>query len=576
LHAGVTYEKTAKTSYTEVANYKLADTGLCVYDANYTMKKFHVDPGAWYMIHSDHAFQFQSAETVPASGTSNRVGQTYGIGDFFVQAPVGAPYLIVSTTKSNSSISVMLCESLIDKRAEFFANGNSNPYTNIAQGGYSNAGVLNANANRIRMDACTAVGKYGYIDIDAGTLQYYYTVWRGTVDVNHAIEYSADWASGEKRIQITDDGYFMVAFRKSANNENLTPDDFDGQIIIHDTTVAKNENRLNALDLSTEIPDYYFGDNYLQGKTARIAELVSGCAATGDAFIFITDEHWALNTKKSPSLIKYITDRVHIPLLINGGDTDDNVSNAFMDSLRKSFKWQIHSAAGNHDWFNPDDGNSIYYAFDMYNANQIGNEYEHYYYVDNPQKKIRYVYLNAFIRESSSTTVTNGYNEGQVAWFTQNALNVPAADWDIIVITHYIGTTAAPYGTGGESIRNAIDTYNADSSHTGKVIAIVQGHGHYDTVYHTAGGVPIITTTCDKNGAWISGGTDQEHWLTRDRITGTIAEQAFDVMVIDRVQKKITAVRIGCKAMDNTDLHIFDTGFDDTAKLEERVISYGS
>ena len=66
LYAGVMYEKTTKTSYTEGENYKLADTGFSVYDANYTLKKFHVDPGAWYMIHSDHAFQFQRAENVPA------------------------------------------------------------------------------------------------------------------------------------------------------------------------------------------------------------------------------------------------------------------------------------------------------------------------------------------------------------------------------------------------------------------------------------------------------------------------------------------------------------------------------
>ena len=60
-------------------------------------------------------------------------------------------------------------------------------------------------------------------------------------------------------------------------------------------------------------------------------------------------------------------------------------------------------------------------------------------------------------------------------------------------------------------------------------------------------GIPVIVTTCDKNK---SGGESStffdSYWAERE--DGTIKEQAFDVMVINRTDRKITAVRVGCPA----------------------------
>ena len=83
--------------------------------------------------------------------------------------------------------------------------------------------------------------------------------------------------------------------------------------------------------------------------------------------------------------------------------------------------------------------------------------------------------------------------------------------------------------------------------------------------------MPIIATTCDKNKG---NGAGNESWLQQYRPNGTIYEQAFDVMFLDRSAKKITALRIGCPAMDNTDVGSGDTGFDYSPQLEQRVISY--
>ena len=209
---------------------------------------------------------------------------------------------------------------------------------------------------------------------------------------------------------------------------------------------------------------------------------------------------------------------------------------------------------------------------DSYNDDQIGNMYEHYYYVDNHQKKLRYVVLNAYHRENGSSTVSSGYTSEQINWFEGDALQVESG-WDILVFTHYIGTTYTT-DVNAQAIRDLIDAYNGDPNSPGHIIAIIQGHTHFDTVCHTTGGVPIITTTCDKNVGWISGGVNQEEWLTEYRASNTINEQAFDIMILDRESKQIKAVRIGSPAMDNTDKNYTDEGFDFSGTLEERTISY--
>ena len=344
------------------------------------------------------------------------------------------------------------------------------------------------------------------------------------------------------------------------------------------------ESRLQALDKAGELPEYYNDTGYIQAKANRITELAQSCAGNGLVFAFVTDEHWNYNAKHSPALLRYLYEHTHLPVLINGGDSGNGVQINAIDKFRTYFPGKMYNVPGNHDWYNGNNAsgmNKVYYAFDMFNNDQVtGNAMEHYCYVDNVQQKIRFIMLNAFLWDSQNpTTAKTGYNADQLAWLTGEALTAPAG-WDYIVFTHYIGTTTrdtTPEGVG--NFRGALDAYNADSSHTGKVLAIIQGHGHYDAVYHTAGGIPIALVTCDKYYPFVRTvdgvTTDMEPWISEYRILGTRTEQAFDVFVLDRENRKFTAVRIGCPAMDNVDVEITDTEhFDKSPTLEEREVSY--
>lgn len=446
-------------------------------------------------------------------------------------------------------------------------------------------GILNGEIETVQTDHTT---HEAYISVESKT--YYTMSWETTgAQWIFSVFYdsqkssisglpSTSTASGKTTV-LTPEGtaYMRICLWKSGETfENLVPTKFQvekGQeatsylaptVIDPDCVDAKTVYNKMAeeglFDAKASVPDYYYTNSYLDNKISRINTLAKSCAATGDSFIFITDEHWTLNQKQSIPLISAINESCHIDKVISGGDTADSPSEDFCNKLRKAFPHRIYHVAGNHDWF-PEDGNLMYYYMDAYNVDQIGNPENHYYYVDNPQKKIRYIVLNRY-KKVNNEWINMNNDATQISWLTNEALDVESG-WSILVFDHYI--------LKGDGVALALDGAKNNGV---DIIAIIVGHTHYDMIQHTDGGIPMIYTTCDKNGAWISGGVDQEPWLTEDRPSGTIYEQAFDVFVVDRENKTITAVRIGMPAMDNVDIAKDSTGWTYHGTLEERVITY--
>jgi len=333
---------------------------------------------------------------------------------------------------------------------------------------------------------------------------------------------------------------------------------YDARVEVDNRNIYRKYSYLT----NKEIPSYY--QNYIEQKIIRINELASEVAAAGDIFVFITDEHWGLNQKNSIPLISYLNKRCHFNKIFSGGDTDDNPSEEFCNNLREAFPYSIYHAAGNHDWF-AESGALIYYYFHSYNTNQIGNMEKNYYYIDDQTKNIRYIILNRF-RQVDKTWINAYDDEDQLNWVQDKALNIQDG-WSIIILTHWFDMRT----NDSRNLRQIFD----NARNNGKdIIAIFSGHAHYDAVWHTEGGIPIIVTTCDKNSPWIKNGTDMEPWLTEQRISGTINEQAFDVVIIDRKTKKITSVRIGAPAMNNIDITPLNENWSYDNVLEEREILY--
>lgn len=307
-----------------------------------------------------------------------------------------------------------------------------------------------------------------------------------------------------------------------------------------------------------EIPEYYHADCYFEKKYNQINSLMWNSVVNGDVFIFITDEHWANerayesnNQGHSIGLIRCLSDYLRIPRLFSGGDTGEYGSGLFANLLRENFGGDIHHVMGNHDYFNQDNQNaSLYMRMDFGSEKQIGNHKRHYYYVDNQHQKIRYIVLSAFAwnEGGSGSPATNGYEAEQLEWLQNIALDV-GADWTVLIFTHWIGGEVE---TLDNAWTQAIDAKNTNNN----IAAILQGHLHVDWIAHTAGGIPIITTTCDKNLG-----------MEEVRPNGTINEQAFDVCVLDKEARTLTMVRIGCPVLEGTDEANW-------TRSEERVVTY--
>ena len=296
-----------------------------------------------------------------------------------------------------------------------------------------------------------------------------------------------------------------------------------------------------------EVPAYYHAGGYLRGKCDRVNALARACGKISDTFAFFTDLHWHLNAGKSPALLRYIRDHTRIDKFFCGGDVCDFIDSEhqpydaftnFYDALR----CPIYTAMGNHDYMSSyGTEGRLYYSFNSVGRDRIGNFDRNYFYLDNPQSKIRYIFLNGFA--PGANTWAWGYEEAQLTWLAQTALNLDSG-WGAIVVTHMthsLSGTTVTRPTLINTMLAVLDAYDGP----GEIIAVISGHTHYDYLDATDGGIPILVTTCDKNQPWVSNGTDEEPWLD-DRAAGTLLEQAIDAFIVDRDAKTITRVRVGC------------------------------
>lgn len=451
----------------------------------------------------------------------------------------------------------------LNQRTEELLEYGKYDYTNYVNGTYLSSGELQYVANRVRLNRFLPVKVGDVIAIKNGSYQHSVGIWRGTPSVSTIVRSDNSWVTKDEEITITVNGYFMVAFSDPENMSSpISLTDFDATVSIANTLAYKNKMALGDY----EIPSYYMANDYLSNKVERINQLAE---QGDDVFFFITDVHWERNAKHSPALIHYIAQKCHVPRLFDGGDLADGVKQDAIDAYETAFGGKIYRLAGNHDWFPPQNGKSLYYWLNSKNYDQIGAAYKHYWYVDNVQAKIRYITLNSFTHTGSALDSgwSYGFDSEQITWFVNTALNVPEG-YDVIVFTHYFRDSSGGF-TGYDSIESAIANFNNDTSSHGKVLCVFEGHRHWDSIFHTSSGVPVILTTCDKYDI------SNEPTITEEvRTLGTINEQAFEVCIVNREAKTITCVRIGALAQDNEDVSIGGEGFTLIGTLEEREVTY--
>ena len=334
--------------------------------------------------------------------------------------------------------------------------------------------------------------------------------------------------------------------------------------VFADTDTALEVSYLKPSN-STPLPnDYYFADDYLPNKAAVINELLEKGGNNAEAFVFITDPHTEgnRNAGQTPSLVRYLCTQTDLSRAFIGGDVYVGTSVSYADTMAEAFSdGTVHYVMGNHEYDRGTTDSALVDVYHQGKTDEIGNTDRHYYYVDSPDNKLRYVVLNGWEEgtENAADDLTTAQNE----WLKNEALNVEEG-WGILIFAHQFvnrewkGSSNRYFGTVWKPIAKTLLEYDGN----GEILAVFHGHIHQDMVSRmylkpdgtaglddTCGGIPLIGTAADK---YHTNKETSPYEMLIDREVGTITEQAFDVVVVDRANGQIHCVRIGAPARDKS------------------------
>lgn len=342
----------------------------------------------------------------------------------------------------------------------------------------------------------------------------------------------------------------------------------------------------------------YWQEHFTQ-KLARIQQLQNEDPVNRLTIGVITDMHIERNNDmNSGNLMSRIDAAVNLSVVINGGDTlahhdgrresrEDAISqiDRMFGMFSPSVKAKMLYAFGNHDdnTFNRNKWDVFFNHLEAYNVyfkhlegSVAFGPSPKYYYKDDVAHKVRFIILNSIDipyilnEDRGDEALYKGdddyvFSQEQLTWFSEVALNVPNDRWAVYVVSH-----VPPFREGVSGYH--LDTINADlalgiigafknkttfvgtspsevnplfqasvsvdfTGGGGEVIAWHSGHTHTDNIASLPSGIKLLTTLNDHKNRKVD--------TTQQGTSGTISEQAFDIITIDRDSKQVYLTRIG-------------------------------
>lgn len=226
------------------------------------------------------------------------------------------------------------------------------------------------------------------------------------------------------------------------------------------------------------------------------------------------------------------------------------------------------------------------------------------YYIDDTANKVRYIMLNThcveYEKNDDGTAKNNtmhkfGCSESQFDMLISALNGLDSDNWSVVVGSHipvmhnfdYNGDGNSDYflhGTDIHFIRKLIVSFNNRTKYTateeeksghgisdsiwsyvntevdftnakGRVLGCFAGHTHCDfNLPESVAGVPVITTRCDSKNE--SQNSSLVH-LYNERKNGTITEQSFDVVTVDKKNRVAYITKIG--AGNSREISLDDT-----------------
>lgn len=362
------------------------------------------------------------------------------------------------------------------------------------------------------------------------------------VNKKFVADFDRDPIPGDKFI--SSDNYLYV-FEELIEGSTVLTDKYRCTLINDLNAVVQGGNESTGTGTNPDaLPAYWLDE--LKTKAAKINEYIMSAGRDKSAFLCYADAHWTYNAQQSPKLLEYLYQHTGMNKVVFCGDiVDEETTMDYIWDWRAAVRGlpNHHSVPGNHD-----DGNT---TNQMYTANQVygfliapeetpdmvQGETGLYYYVDRPEEKTRYLYLD---------TACYGVTAAQTA-FIKNALLETPTDWHIIAIAHkwYDANyeenpvTVGALNPDAAAILDMFDEYNARSgdftSGDAWVEFCVGGHTHMDYRGQSTNGIPVILLC-----------TDSMHTRSGEAYAaGTIKESAVFGIIANYDKARVDIVGIG-------------------------------
>ncbi len=380
-----------------------------------------------------------------------------------------------------------------------------------------------------------------------------------------------------------------------SNHENV------GNTVLVDSSVIGCIIRCTIDDGSVSTLPIYFQN----GMDHVVNTLASIQRSDTLSVLFITDTHYASGGFSNTSIMmrstdhmknaSYLTNKSHIDLVIHGGDLidGDQIKSELLDntdtaasSLFTNSSSPIVFLNGNHD-----DGSLYSYYHDSNKFSDVlvpsdrwnilkqyedsglvmnsGYENRLYGYYDFSTQKIRVVCVNDFenpyIENSDNTNKyitqdNEGIMQDQLSWLANTALKLPDSTWSVMIFQHgplkgtfddwpfanynlYDSLLSDFVNGTAETLTSTTTDYEVNvpvdftAQGKGEIIAIFNGHTHHDGD-SSQNGIKLIQTL--DSMARNDYPNDQP-----DRPYPSLEEDGWDVVTVDRTNRKIYMTRFG-------------------------------
>ena len=334
------------------------------------------------------------------------------------------------------------------------------------------------------------------------------------------------------------------------------------------------------------LPAYY--GEHLAKVAARLRALSKSC---DDAFFFITDLHIPANRCVSGRILAKLVAETDVKKVLCGGDMPEAFGGkASVDRTIAAYRreWveaveraggEFYPAKGNHDFTIRDSPNAqggftcsgkeardILMDTAAVRANAVTNNDDPeacYYYVDFPKAKVRYIVADttdSIRTDRSYWAVKYGMGERQLNWLAEKALATIPRGWAVLTVQHIPMTDIVSGESGNKQLfepwRKLIEAYQSRGKASvggrvydfanaeGVLLCNLTGHEHAERQTFQRG-LWHITQPCD--AAYSDYIVGSSPWCANlpKKEKGTVFEQTFDAVHIDRRNNALHFTRIG-------------------------------